>query len=201
MRPGLRDGKLLLPIQQPGADDSAVSVELTYVDSSPFPRGRGNLGFASPQFDVPLKNARWEIYLPPDYDYQGFAGTMTRELAPAMETASSSFSILDYSRMEQAKKASAKVEVDRDVNEARRQLAEGNMRVATESFNRAKAKFPADRDTGEVVKKLESDLKSAQASNLINAQNDFSIPATTDLPLPSTSGFLSNRRARVDSLS
>ena len=59
VRPGLRDGKLLLPIQQPGADDSAVSVELTYVDSSPFPRGRGKPGIRpSPQFDVPLKNAR-----------------------------------------------------------------------------------------------------------------------------------------------
>jgi prepilin-type processing-associated H-X9-DG protein len=174
VRPSLHDGKLLLPIQQPGVDDGAVSVELTYVGSNPFPRSRGNLGFASPQFDVPLKNARWEVYLPPDYDYQGFAGTMTRELAPAVETASSSFSILDYSRMEQAKKASEKVEVDRDVSEARRQLAEGNTRVATESFNRAKAKFPAAKDTGDVVKQLESDLKTAQASNLINAQNDFS---------------------------
>jgi hypothetical protein len=47
--------------------------------------------------------------------------------------------------------------------------------VATESFNRARAKFPADKDTDLVVKKLESDLKSAQASNLINAQNDFSV--------------------------
>ena len=175
VRPSLRDGKLLLPIQQPGVDDGVVSVELTYVGSNTFPRGRGNLGFASPQFDVPLKNAHWEVYLPPDYDYQNFAGTMTRELAPVVETASSSFSLLDYSRMEQAKKASAKVEVDRDVDEARRQLAEGNTRVATESFNRAKAKFPADKDTGDVVKQLESDLKTAQASNLINAQNDFSI--------------------------
>ena len=122
-----------------------------------------------------MKNARWEVYLPPDYDYQDFSGTMTRELAPAVETASSSFSILDYSRMEQEKKSLAKVELDRDVNEARRQLAGGNVREATEIFNRAKAKFSADKDAGDIVKKLESDLKSAQASNLINAQNDFSV--------------------------
>jgi prepilin-type processing-associated H-X9-DG protein len=174
VRPSLRDGKLLLPIQQSGADD-AISVELTYVGTNMFPRDRGNIGFASPQFDVPLKNARWEIYLPPDYDYHDFSGTMTREVAPVVETASSSFSILDYSRMEQVKKASAKVEVDRNVNEARRQLAEGNTRVATESFNRAKANFSADKDTGDTVKKLESDLQTAQASNLINAQNDFTV--------------------------
>jgi prepilin-type processing-associated H-X9-DG protein len=175
VRPSLRDGKLLLPIQQSVPDDGAVSVELTYVGTNSFPHARGNIGFASPQFDVPLKNARWEVYLPPDFDYQRFSGTMTREAVPAVETASSSFSILDYSRMEQVKRASEKVEVDRNVSEARRQLSEGNTRVATETFNRAKAKFPADKDTDVVVKKLESDLKSAQASNLINAQNDFSV--------------------------
>jgi prepilin-type processing-associated H-X9-DG protein len=175
VRPSLRDGKLLLPIQQSSADDGVVAVELTYAGTNTFPHGRGNIGFASPQFDVPLKNGRWEVYLPPDYDYRDFSGSMMREVASVVETASSSFSILDYSRMEQVKKASAKVEVDRDVNEARRQLAEGNTRVATESFNRAKANFSADKDTGDVVKKLESDLQTAQASNLINAQNDFTV--------------------------
>jgi prepilin-type processing-associated H-X9-DG protein len=173
VRPSLRDGKLLLPIQQSGVDDGAVAVELTYAGTNTFPRGQGNIGFASPQFDVPLKNGRWEVYLPPYYDYRDFSGTMTREVAPVVETTSSSFSILDYSRMEQEKQSLAKVEVDRDVSEARRQLSEGNTRMATESFNRAKVKFSADKDTGDVVKKLESDLQTAQASNLINAQNDF----------------------------
>jgi prepilin-type processing-associated H-X9-DG protein len=197
VRPSLRKGNLLLPIQQPGADDGAVSVELTYVGTDMFPHDRGNIGFASPQFDVPLKNARWEVYLPPDYDYQKFSGTMRRELAPAVETASSSFSLLDYSRMEQEKKSLAKVEMDRDVNEARRQLSEGNTRVATESFNRAKVKFSADKDTGDTVKQLESDLKSAQASNLINAQNDFSVRNKGVITDTSGSG---GQNAGVDSL-
>ena len=82
----------------------ALRVELTNVGTYTFPRGRGNLGFTSPQFDVPLKNARWDVYLPPDYDYQKFSGTMTREIAPAPEALSLSFSILDYSRMEQVKR-------------------------------------------------------------------------------------------------
>ena len=86
----------------------------------------------------------------------------------------SSFSLLDYSRMEQAGKETARVDLQRDVSEARRQLAGGNVRVATESFNRAKAKSPADKDAADEFKKLEGDLKSAQASNLINAQSDFS---------------------------
>jgi hypothetical protein len=173
VRPSLRGGKLLLPIQSSGADDGALAVELTYAGTNFFPRAKGVAGFVSPKFDVPLKNARWEFYLPPDYDYQNFQGTMTREIAATTEAASSSFSILDYSRMEQANKASAKVEMNRDVSEARRQLSSGDMRAATANFDRAKAKFGLDKDAGDVVKKLESDLKSAQASNLINAQSDF----------------------------
>jgi prepilin-type processing-associated H-X9-DG protein len=173
VRPSLRDGKLLLPIESSGADDGAMTVELTYVGTNAFPRDRGNLGFASPKFDVPLKNARWDVYLPPDYDYQSFSGTMTREIAPAPETWSSSFSILDYSRMEQAKKMSAKVEVDRDVSEARRQLAGGNMREASATFNRAKTRLYAGKKEDGDVQQLEKDLQTAQASNLINAQNDF----------------------------
>ena len=173
VRPSLRDGKLLLPIEASGGDSGAISVELTYVGTNTFPRAKGPVGFASPQFDVPLKNARWEVYLPPDYDYQNFSGTMTREIAPAPETASASFSILDYSRMEQAKKVSAQVEVDREVNEARRQLAGGNMREANVTFNRAKTQLYANKNGNGDVQQLEKDLQVANASNLIIAQNDF----------------------------
>src|SRR5208283_1424585 len=95
------------------------------------------------------------------------------EIAPAPETQSSSFSILDYSRMEQAQKASAKVETDQDVAEARRQLAGGNMREANATFNRVKTRLYAGNQEKGDVEKLEKDLQTAQASNLINAQNDF----------------------------
>jgi len=176
VRPSQRDGKLLLPIESSGADDGAMSVELTYVGTNVFPKTLGDVGFASPKFDVPLKNAHWEVYLPPDYNYQDLEkGTMTREVAPVAVPLSSSFSILDYSRMEQANKESAKVEMKRDVSVARRQLGIGNVREATANYNRAKQKFSADKDSLEAVKKLEGDLKSAQASNLINAQNNFYI--------------------------
>ncbi len=174
VRPSLRDGKLLLPIQQSGADDGATAVELTYVGTNAFPRTRGTVGFISPKFDVPLKNARWEIYLPPDYDYQAFQGTMTREAA-ATEASSASFSILDYSRMEQVSKEQAKVEALRDVDQAQRQLASGNVREASVSFYRAKVKSAKGSGEDRDVKQLEKDLQNAQASNLINAQSDFTI--------------------------
>lgn len=174
VRPSLRDGKLLLPIQSSGTDDGTMAVELTYVGTNIFPKARGEVRFASPKFDVPLKNAHWEVYLPPDYNYQVLQkGTMTREFAPVAQPLSASFSILDYSRMEQANKASAKVEVRRDVSAARQQLAGGNVREATANFSRAKAKFYSGKDEDADVKKLGDELKSAQASNLISAQNDF----------------------------
>ena len=174
VRPSKRDGKLLLPIQQSSADDGTLTVELTYVGASPFPKTHGAVGFVSPKFDVPLKNARWEVYLPPDYDYQNFTGTMSRELAAA-QSSSASFSILDYTRMESVSKKSAQAEVRKDVLEAKRQLAGGNVREANATFNRAREKSWGGRDEDAEVKKLEGDLKSAQASNLISAQNDFSI--------------------------
>ena len=34
-----------------------------------------------PRLDVPLKGAHWELFLPPDYQYSDFGGTMARELA------------------------------------------------------------------------------------------------------------------------
>jgi len=174
VRPSVRDGKLLLPIQS--SDVEAMAVELTYVGTNVFPKARGEVGFTSPKFDVPLKNAHWEVYLPPDYNYLDLQkGTMTREFTPVAEPLSSSYSILDYSRMEQANKASAKTEVRRDVSEARQQLAGGNVREATANFSRAKAKFYTGKDEDAEVKKLGDDLKSAQASNLINAQNEFFI--------------------------
>jgi hypothetical protein len=177
----------LLPIESAGATDGATTVELTYVGTNRFPKVRGEIGFSSPKFDVPVKNARWEVHLPPDYDYLDMKhGTMTRELSPAAAPQSASFSILDYSRMEQANKESAKIQVERDVTVARQQLAGGNVREATANFNRAMAKSYADKNAD--VKKLGDELKSAQASNLINAQNDFFIHSRGQM---SAGGFVS----------
>jgi hypothetical protein len=175
VQPGQRDGKILLPVQSSGADDGTTAVELTYVSTNVFPRVRGDIGLASPIFDVPVKNARWEIYLPPDYDYRNFAGSMTRETVQAIETATSSFSILDYSRMEQVNKETAKIEVERNVSEAKRQLALGDVRGANESVDRAKAQGYRGKDDFIDIEELETNLQNAAASNLVLAQSDFTL--------------------------
>jgi prepilin-type processing-associated H-X9-DG protein len=174
VQPGLRDGKVLLPIQQSAASDSSTSVELTYVGTNAFPRSHGQIGFTSPQFDVPLKNARWEVYLPPDYNYKNFQGTMTREIITASEVASKSFSSLDYSLMEQNKKTANRIEVLSDLSNARRELENGDTRGANADLDFARNTLGArDLDKWN-ADSLEKDLRKAQASNLIAAQNDFS---------------------------
>jgi hypothetical protein len=74
VRPSVREGKLLLPLDRAGSDDSPVAVELTYVSIEKTAREKGRVSFASPSLDVPIKNARWEFYLPLAYEYRRFRG-------------------------------------------------------------------------------------------------------------------------------
>jgi len=75
--------------------------------------------------------------------------------------------------MEQVKKEQNEIDVRRDVDEARRQLASGNVREASVNFDRAKVKAVKGMENGDEVKQLEKDLQNAQASNLIHAQSEF----------------------------
>jgi hypothetical protein len=181
VRPSKREGKLLLPVESTETD-SAIPVELTYVDTNIFPQLKGSLGFVSPKFDVPLKNARWEFYLPAGYDYQNFQGTMSRELMTTAESSTASFSKLDYSRMEKASKDSDQVEIKREVSEARQQLISGDVRQATASYNRVRTKSTSGVLADAEMQTLEKDLQKAQASNLINAQSYFTARNSADSP-------------------
>jgi hypothetical protein len=178
VRPSLRNGRLLLPIQQSG-DAGPLALDLTYVGTNSFPRKRGDVSFVSPKFDVPLKNARWELFLPPDFSYEDAPGTMSRETVAAASTTppatSASFSILEYSQMERASRESSQEELRKEVVEIKRKLASGNVREATATFNRAKGNYGYFAEAGGEVDKLEKDLQTAQGSNLINAQNDFTL--------------------------
>jgi hypothetical protein len=172
VRPSKREGKLLLPLQEWGADDEAVTVELTYAGTNAFPRMRGAMNFVSPKLDVPLKNARWELFLPQDFAYEDFAGSMTREVATAQ--ASWNFSLSEYLAMEKTSKAQYKEEAKKDVSKAQSNLSSGNLRGAVQDYNRAKGKFRAGKDEAGEVQKLELQLRNFQATNLVNAQQAFS---------------------------
>ncbi len=172
VRPTRRDGKLLLPLERSGADGAPVSVELTYVGVEKFPRGKGRVSLASPKLDMPLKNARWELYLPPDYDYANFEGSMSHELevAPVYKT----FSLYDYSQQETEKKAVRKAEVQSFLSNAREQLAAGKVKELNEAYNQTRNGSYYDAEAAKDLKGIERDLRRAQSGNLINAQRAYS---------------------------
>ena len=91
------------------------------------------MNLVSPKLDVPLKNARWDLYLPLDYEYRDFEGSMTHssEVAAAVAT---SYTLADYTRQE----VSARV-INRDnfvssLSNARSQLKAGNLKDFNGAF-------------------------------------------------------------------
>jgi len=176
VRPSQRGGKLLLPMER-SAGDATVPVDLTYVGAGPFPRRSGSLRMMSPALDVPLKNARWELYLPPDYQYGDFQGTMKQEIQSAGAGAAravASFGVSEYQRAETDKKAAANAEAVSSLSNARSQLAGGKVSDAFQFFNRAKQAVALDDRRGnEDLRKLEGDLRREQGRSLMQAQQSF----------------------------
>lgn len=166
VRPGVRAGKLLLPLER--AADLPIPVELIYVSAGAFPRTRGPVDLASPGLDVPVKNTRWELYLPPDYSYGNFGGTMTREpdAAPVVRT----FSALEYREAEQEKKKERELALSSSRDEVRRQLSDGKLGEASKAYNLLQ-RYRSAAESDE-LKALDKDLRKAQSGNLVLAQQE-----------------------------
>jgi prepilin-type processing-associated H-X9-DG protein len=176
VRPSKRGGKVLLPMERSGGD-ATVSVELTYVGAGKFPQRSGSVKMVSPALDVPMKNVQWELYLPPDYQYGDFQGTMKPEIEVAETSAPkavTSFGWGEYQRAETDKKVAANAEVVSSLSNARSQLAGGKVGDAFQFYSRAKQKVATDDLRGnEDLKKLEMDLRREQGRNLLQAQQTF----------------------------
>ena len=66
---------LLVPLPQSGGSEMSAQVVLTYVMNSG--SGGGPISqFRGPRFDLPLQNIKWVLYLPPEYEYDNFEGTL-----------------------------------------------------------------------------------------------------------------------------
>ncbi len=174
VRPATRAGKLLLPLEPSSRDDAPASIEVTFVGSQPFPRAKGQVRLLSPKFDVPLKNARWDLYLPPDYDYTKFEGSMTHaaETAPVVQV----YSSREYFKQEEANKLAKKTEVMNFLSNARRRLSEGKLKGASDDFSQALRlnKDGADEQATRELDALKEELGRSQSSNLIEAQREYS---------------------------
>ena len=174
VRPSIKEGKLLLPLEHSAGDDAPIAIELVYVGASQFPHQRGAVELISPKLDAPWKSARWELFLPTDHRYSGFSGTMAHETETAVLEASS-FSFLDYSSRESQSKAELAKELKTDLGNAKTKLSKGKVKEALADYNKARAKGNLAETKDAEAKQLEADLRRAQGSNLIEAQNAFTL--------------------------
>ncbi|HWQ90245.1 MAG TPA: hypothetical protein VN673_01145, partial [Clostridia bacterium] len=174
VRPSKQQGKLLLPLAREIGSDAPVAVELTFIGTNVFPKHRGQVALVSPRFDIPMKNARWDLYLPPDYEYGKFEGSMTRTsdaAAPMVQV----YSLSEYNQQQRVQEEQQVTELKSGLKAARDNLTGGNLREALGSFNRAKARggFFNGGERDKDLQQVEQDLRRAQSSNLIVAQNNY----------------------------
>lgn len=171
VRPGKgeREGTVQLPLERAASGDEAVKVELTYVSAEKFPATRGRFELVSPALDVPLKNARWSLYLPPDYSYSGFEGTMTHEevAAPLVQI----FSLSEYQRAENEQAQAKQAEVSSFLQMASSNIAAGKSKIAVDAYNRARASGGKGKfyfDNVKDFKNIEQQMRQSQGLNIIS---------------------------------
>ena len=175
IRPSTREGKLLLPLARDVASDAPIAIELTFIGNDKFPKHHGSVALVSPKFDVPLKNARWDLYLPPDYDYGQFEGSMTRTadtVTPLVQV----YSLSEYNVQQRAQEEQKKLDLRNDLNTVRNNLKGANWGNALNSYSRAKTKgqqLGQQSDENRDLQQVEKDVRQAQANNLIAAQNSY----------------------------
>lgn len=186
VRPSLRDGKLLLPLERSGSDGAPISVELVYAAMMPFPSTRGTVQLESPLVDLPLKNATWDLYLPPDYRYGDFKGTMTQQMfgAPSIE----SYSYGAYQQAEEVNKRASADNIRLNVAQMKSSLQTGKLKEASETYNRAKrqAASVADETAQSELKQLELQWRRDQAGNLVQQQQRFNDGSQAAANAPNT---------------
>ncbi len=74
-RDGQGEETLLIPLPQQAADHTVM--EMVYVGTLPVSAWSGAHQLAGPRFDLPLKQIAWQVYVPEDYRYHDFGGTLT----------------------------------------------------------------------------------------------------------------------------
>jgi hypothetical protein len=182
VRPSVREGRLLLPLERSGSDGAPVRLELTFVGTNLFPRVKGLVDLISAKIDVPLKNVRWELYLPPDYRYDKFGGTMTHQAGEAVAPAMLRYTQFEYTEQESRRKVAMKAGVESSLSSIKNNLRLLNVKEAVEDYNRAKIQANYEVSDKKDFREIEVQLRKAQSSNLIQSQNEFSYRNSAQVP-------------------
>lgn len=171
VRPGRRNGTMLLPLDRTREADQVLQLELTYVGRVRFPRDSGRLDMVSPRLDLPLKDARWELFLPPDFGYSSFKGSMTYESADLVPI-EQDFTQAEYARQELIKLENLETQAVDFLRRTRSEVASGKYdNVGQLRLYKGAAK--GGSKAAVELQQLEQEYKRAQSSNLIEAQNEY----------------------------
>jgi hypothetical protein len=174
VRPSEQTGKVLLPLERSAPDGSPVAVEVIYTGKTRFPRDSGEIELISPKMDVPVKNARWELYLPPDYRYSDFRGTMTREEGAERIPMVVKYTLSEYEQQESAKRIANDQSTLSNLSSARYNLKKGNVKDAVDNYRQVRLQQRAlTSEANEQLRQIETDIKRMNANNLIESQNAF----------------------------
>jgi hypothetical protein len=171
VRPSVRDQTLLLPLERAGADDQVVRVELTSVGHVQFPHKRGVVQLVSPTLDMPVKDARWDLFVPPDYEYARFRGSMMRESEAKAEKQVFAFTLSEYSELEGQKAKARKSMASVSLARARKELGENRYLNAKLAYDQVEQ--TDGEESQQQVAELKKDMKQAQGLNVLNAQRDY----------------------------
>jgi hypothetical protein len=140
-----------------------------------FPPRRKTVAFVSPALDVPVKDARWDLYLPPDYEYGGFRGTMTYEPEAQERPSVMSFSFDDYVQWEGKRATAQKAKMTRVLRKAQEELSQQKLKDVNQMVEQVQMEAERDSDSQSAVETIGKQLRQAQAQNVLNAQRTFAL--------------------------
>ena len=180
------DGGYSLPLEQ-STGNVPFNLEFTYrsAGTGAFPKAAGSMTMLTPSFDVPLQNAYWQMFLPVDYRYRKFTGTMTQTTRPPARTPSiytstasspvnTRFDSNAYERQEFEQESKTQQTFDYNLDNVSRNINAGNLNEANRFLGQALSQVEGNAPNAGRYKTLEQQIRKAQAANQIQAQREYS---------------------------
>lgn len=93
--------RTLIPLAQSAAGDLPVEVQFTYVTPANAASRWTHPTLSGPRFDLPLKNVTWRLYVPEEFAYTDFGGTLEPVPQPIDDPVVTAYDVSAYQRQNQ----------------------------------------------------------------------------------------------------
>ncbi|NOY74469.1 MAG: hypothetical protein GXP32_01595, partial [Kiritimatiellaeota bacterium] len=155
------NGRILIPLKQ--KSDKPQKIELVYSTKPDMNWRLARQAYAGPEFELPLNNISWTLYLPEKMEYYDFSGTLKykeRRWIPTPE-----MNLSEYDRVNSEKKWRKKRMVKQWLSKAASSAASGNIQEANAAFQNA-SDFALDDN--ELREDVQGEWREAQSLNVLN---------------------------------